>query len=295
MNLLKNEKYCGDCILQKTVTVDCISKTRKSNEGEAPMYIVENNHPAIISREKFNRTQEELSRRNVSAPKSKKNCITSTGKYSKYALPEVLKCAECGSRYRRCTWTARGKRQIMWRCINRLDFGKKYCTDSVTVKEPEVHAAIVRAINQFSQENESMYRTLMKATIGDAIGLNGGSDEIDLLTRRIEALNSRMLAMVNEAIQNGRDIESSEGEFKEISDQIEQLKKRIEAIQESQSGDSSYQERLNKIQDIIEHRAMHRQEYDDSIVRQMIECIKVHHDGKLTVIFGGGYEIEEAL
>ena len=295
MNLLKNEKYCGDCILQKTVTVDCISKTRKSNEGEAPMYIVENNHPAIISREKFNRTQEELSRRNVSAPKSKKNCITSTGKYSKYALTEVLKCAECGSRYRRCTWTARGKRQIMWRCINRLDFGKKYCTDSVTVKEPELHAAIVRAINRFSQENESMYRTLMKATIGDAIGLNGGSDEIDLLTRRIEALNSRMLAMVNEAIRDGRDIESSEGEFKEISDQIEQLKKRIEAIQESQSGDSSYQERLNKIQGIIEHRAMHRYEYDDSIVRQMIECIKVHHDGKLTVIFGGGSEIEEAL
>lgn len=55
MNILKNEKYCGDCILQKTVTVDCISKTRKKNEGEAPMYIVENSHPAIISREMFNR------------------------------------------------------------------------------------------------------------------------------------------------------------------------------------------------------------------------------------------------
>ena len=51
MNILRNEKYCGDCILQKTITVDCISKTRKANQGEAPMYIVENNHPAIISRE----------------------------------------------------------------------------------------------------------------------------------------------------------------------------------------------------------------------------------------------------
>ena len=40
---------------------------------------------------------------------------------------------------------------------------------------------------------------------------------------------------------------------------------------------------------------MHQYEYDDSVVRQMVECIKVHHDGKLTVIFGGGYEIEEAL
>ena len=100
LSVLRNEKYCGDCILQKSVTVDCISKTRKANEGEAPMYIVENNHPAIISRETYNRTQEELSRRNAITPKSKKNCITATGKYSRYALTEVLKCAECGSRYR---------------------------------------------------------------------------------------------------------------------------------------------------------------------------------------------------
>ncbi len=71
MNVLKNEKYCGDCILQKTVTIDCISKTRKKNEGEAPMYIVENSHPAIISREMFNRTQEELSKGRL-APRNRK-------------------------------------------------------------------------------------------------------------------------------------------------------------------------------------------------------------------------------
>ena len=293
LGLLKNEKYCGDCILQKTVTVDCISKTRKSNEGEAPMYIVENNHPAIISREKFNRAQEELSRRNVLTPKSKKSCITSTGKYSRYALTEVLKCAECGSRYRRCTWTSHGKKRVVWRCINRLDYGKKYCQESLTVKEESLHAAIVRALNRFSEENESTYLALMKATIGEALGLSGGSDEIGLLTRRIEALNSRMLSMVNEAIENGNDIESNEWEFKEISDQIEQLKKRIEAIEKSRSNDTSYHERLRKIQGIIDQREMHKYEYDDSIVRQMIECIKVHHDGKLTIIFGGGYEVEE--
>lgn len=67
-NILKNEKYCGDCILQKTVTIDCISKTRKANEGEAPMYMVQNNHPAIIDRKTFNRVQEEMSRRNAISP-----------------------------------------------------------------------------------------------------------------------------------------------------------------------------------------------------------------------------------
>ncbi|WP_322181499.1 recombinase family protein [Neglectibacter caecimuris] len=295
MSILKNEKYCGDCILQKTVTVDCISKTRKVNEGEAPMYLVENNHPAIISREIFNRTQEEISRRNVSAPKSSRNCITASGKYSKYALTEVLKCAECGSNYRRCTWTSHGQRRIVWRCVSRLDYGKKYCKDSITVFETALQEAIVRALNRFNAENESTYLTLMKATIGDAIGINGGSDEIDLLSRRIDALNKRMMSMVNETIQSGLDIESNEDEFKEISENIEQLKRRIDAIRESQIEDGRLADRLEQIQNIIDQREENKDQYDDSIVRQMIECIKVHKDGKLTIIFGGGYEIEEYL
>lgn len=123
LGILQNEKYCGDCILQKTVTVDCISKTRKKNEGEAPMYLVENGHPAIVSREVFNRVQEEISRRKALPPQSKKKAVTASGKYSKYALTEVLKCGECGSRYKRVTWTSSGKKQIVWRCVSRLDYG----------------------------------------------------------------------------------------------------------------------------------------------------------------------------
>ena len=295
MNILRNEKYCGDCILQKTVTVDCISKTRKVNQGEAPMYIVENNHPAIISREVFNRAQEELIRRQALQAKSDKTSITATGKYSKYALTEVLQCAECGSRYRRVTWTAHGRKKIVWRCISRLDYGTKHCKDSITVEEEALHGAVVRALNRFHAEDESTYLTLMKATIGEAIGINGGSEEIDLLTRRIDTLNKRMLDLVNETVAAGKDVESSEDEFKGISDQIEQLNRRIAAIQENVHKDGSRQARLEEIQSIIAKRSANETQYDDSIVRQMIECIKVHNDGRLTIIFGGGYEIEETL
>lgn len=293
--ILRNEKYCGDCILQKTVTIDCIAKRRKINEGEAPMYIVENNHPAIISREIFNRAQEELSRRNALTPKSAKCCITSSGKYSRYALTEILKCAECGSRYRRCTWTSHGRRRVVWRCMSRLDYGKKYCNDSETVPEVALQEAIVRALERFSAENEATYMTLMRATIGEAIGLNGSSDEIDLLTRRIEALNNRMLTMVNNAILNGDDIESSEADFKDISEEITQLNRRIESVRESQLGNEDLAERLAKIQETIDEREKNKGIYDEAIVRQMIECIQVHKGGKLTIIFGGGYEIEEHI
>lgn len=295
IRMLKNEKYCGDAILQKTVTIDPISKKRKANEGEAPMWLVENSHPAIVTREIFNKAQEESARRKAKAPVSQKSSMTASGKYSKYALTEVMICGECGSRYKRVTWNIRGKRRIVWRCISRLDYGKKYCTESITVDEQALQRAIVRALYRFNVEDEATYLMLMKSTIGEAIGINGSSDEIDLLERRIDALNKRMLDLVSLSVQEGDDAENHEDDFKNISTQIEQLTKRITAIRESESENVDFQARLKEIQDIIDKRRENKDIYDDSIVRQMVECIKVYHDGRLQIILGGGYELEEYL
>lgn len=291
LGILQNEKYCGDCILQKTVTVDCISKTRKKNEGEAPMYLVENSHPAIVSREVFNRVQEEISRRKALPPQSKKKAVTASGKYSKYALTEVLKCGECGSRYKRVTWTSRGKKQIVWRCVSRLDHGKKYCKDSITVKEGELQEAIVRAIRKFNEEDDSAYIALMKATLGDALGITGNNEEIEFLERRIEALNKRMVQIVSASVQAGESVEHHEDEFRRIAEEIDQLKRRIDAAHEKRKENPGEQERLKEIQATIDSRSASINVYDYTIVRQMIECIRVYHDGRLEIIFGGGYEI----
>ena len=295
-NILSNIKYTGDAILQQTITVDCITKTRIKNTGEeVPMYYVHNSHPAIISRELYNKAQEEKARRNTRTPKSLKTAITASGKYSKYALTDVLICGECGTRYRRCTWNIRGKKRIVWRCINRLENGTKYCKKSLTLDEEELHAAIVRAINRFNQEDSLSYMSLMTSTIGDAIGLNRNSNEIDLLKRRIDALNGRMVNLINGSIKDCEDIAAHETEFKEISDEIDQLQKCIVAIEQSESNDGSKQQRLDELQGIIQNRSENADKYDDSIVRQMIECIKTYSNGKLEIVFGGSHIINENI
>ena len=179
MNMLSNERYCGDAILQKSVTIDCIEKKRKKNTGEAPMYYVQNNHPAIIDRVTFNKVQEELARRKTKTPGSAKSSITSTGKYSRYALTDVLICGNCGTRYRRVTWSRNGVKRIVWRCISRLDYGKKYCSDSPTIMEDKLQEAIVRAVNKFNEQDSATYKALMRATISEALGLNGDPEEVD--------------------------------------------------------------------------------------------------------------------
>jgi len=295
MSMLSNERYCGDAILQKSVTLDCISKKRKKNTGEAPMYYVQNNHPAIIDRVTFNKAQEELARRKARTPASEKTAITASGKYSRYALTDVLICGECGTRYRRVTWSRNGVNRIVWRCINRLENGTKYCKKSLTVFEDKLHEAIVRAVNKFNEKDNATYKALMKATIREALGLNGDPEEVDLLERKIEALNKKMLDLVNESVQSGEGIEAHESEFISMSQEVELLRQRIAAIQELAIGNSEDENRIDQIQTIIAERENNRMKYDDTIVRQMIECIKVYPDGKLEIFFGGGYLIEEAI
>ena len=49
--ILRNEKYIGDALLQKTFTIDFLSKKRIKNNGTMPQYYVEGDHDAIISKE----------------------------------------------------------------------------------------------------------------------------------------------------------------------------------------------------------------------------------------------------
>lgn len=186
-------------------------------------------------------------------------------------------------------------KRIVWRCISRLDYGKKYCSDSPTIMEDKLQEAIVRAVNKFNKQDNATYKALMRATISEALGLNGDPEEVDMLERKVEALNNKMLALVNESVSSGDGIEAHESEFMTLSQETELLKQRIAAIQESTAKDNGEQSRLEQIQAIISERESKCMEYDDSIVRQMVECIKVYPGGKLEIIFGGGYLVEESV
>lgn len=269
--ILRNEKYIGDMLCQKTY------------------------HEAIITREQFNKAQEELLRRNTIAPKMSSRTISAQGRYSRYALTEILHCDECGSRYKRCTWAKLGVKKVMWRCVSRIEHGTQYCKHSPSIEESALHSAIVRAINRFNQENETTYRLLMKASLGDALGIGGSNEEMELLTRRIDTLNAKMMKLINDAVSEGRSIDDNEGEFKEISDEISQLNSRVSAIKELIANDESAKDRLESINAKVEELKDGITEYDDTIVRQMIECIKVYGDKRIEVIFGGGTSIIEEL
>jgi site-specific DNA recombinase len=152
------------------------------------MYYVRDNHPAIINRKTFNLAQEELTRRVSKRSPSLKNTITGRGKYSKYALSEVLHYGECGSKYKRCTWVHSGEKKIVWRCYSRIDYGTTSCKNSPSVDETVLKAAIVRAMSRFNREDFEQFHAIMKNSIAEAVGISVNSPEAEMLKGRIERI-----------------------------------------------------------------------------------------------------------
>ncbi|WP_445661710.1 recombinase family protein [Bacillus sp. FSL K6-3221] len=142
--ILQNEKCIGDALLQKTYTVDFLTKKRVVNNGHVPQYYVENNHEAIIPREIYLQVQEEMVRRaNIRNGKTGKKRVYS----SKYALSSIVFCNECEDVFRKVHWNNRGYRSIVWRCVSRLE-RKTHLCKAETIREDELHQAIVQAINE---------------------------------------------------------------------------------------------------------------------------------------------------
>lgn len=289
-SILTNEKYKGDALLQKTYIGDCISKKSKKNNGELPMYYVENNHPAIIERAVFDRVQEEISRRNSKKKVKQVGTKTELGKYSgKYALSEILYCGNCGTPYRRCTWSKNGKKKIVWRCISRLDYGKKYCKDSPSIEESILHNAIAEAITQKAHmENTDVDRICRHIEIyqnsQDTSSILAKQERLKTIQERINKLTD----MDSEAAQNG----DFDAQFESLYAEMYAIKEELEKIEKSKSKIETAADCAEEMTEVMKGLKNHPVEYNELVARQLIECIKVMSKDTLHIYFKDGVKIE---
>ena len=108
--VLSNETYMGDKLLQKTYSIDFLSKDRLKNHGEVPQFYVEQDHDAIIPPTTFKRVQDELERR--------KGCHA-TGKS---IFSGKIYCGECGEIYGSKVWHSNDPyRKVVWQCNGKYD------------------------------------------------------------------------------------------------------------------------------------------------------------------------------
>ena len=155
-NILQNEKYKGDVLLQKSFTVDFLTKRRKINEGELPQYYLEKVHPAIVSDRAFDLVQSEMNRRK--ALKLTYSCM--------WPLASKIVCGDCGSFYGK-KQMHRSSNQIryyaeFWRCNRFYDNHCKTARPRVEVVQRCFRIALAEQYAKYAEVVEICERVASK-------------------------------------------------------------------------------------------------------------------------------------
>ena len=116
LDMLKNEKYAGNALLQKKYVADHLTKARKLNHGQLPKYYAEGTHPAIIAPEVFEQARAKMERNRIA-----NGIACDAPQYS--AFTGKIVCDKCGKHYRRKV----SRSEVAWNCSTYLVYGKAQC------------------------------------------------------------------------------------------------------------------------------------------------------------------------
>lgn len=272
--ILRNEKYIGDALLQKTYTTDFLSKTRVKNNGIVPQYYVEGNHEAIIPKDIFLRVQDELVRRRVVK-------TSANGKKRSYScnhcFAQIVICGDCGEMFRRIHWNNRGCKSVVWRCISRLESTGLEC-HARTVNETVLENMVVQTINTLLGD-KSTFQAQLQQNIAKVIR-DAGKTTADGIDEQLMELQKELLKKAN-----------NKEAYDEIADQIFKLREHREKCTVDTAARDAQIERINDLQDYIKKQRTDLESFDETLVKRWLGQITVWDD-HFTVELKSGLKID---
>lgn len=282
LRILQNEKYCGDVLLQKTFTDNVLTGGPKKNTGQLPQYYIENNHEGIVTKQMYREVQAEIARRNSKSCANQRK--KKRGRYnSKYALSERLYCGECGSPYKRVTWNIHGRKEIVWRCVNRVTYGTKFCHNSPSVQEEALHQTLLRAIQNLADNYTEEVALQINGILHD---LQGGTTELEELQQKLADARQEFDRLLDLSLEC--DASFLDEKLKHASEEIDNLQKQIDQLTASQQKAANPDLQLTDSDFRIT-------EYSDTLVARIIERIDIVSANEIKIEFIGGYTVTAPL
>lgn len=281
--ILRNEKYVGDAILQKSYTVNCITHERRKNTGQKPMYLIQNCHVPIIDRKTYDLVRLELEKRSL----LKKAAEKSGKKYrSKYCLSQLLVCPFCGGYYKRTIWMLKGKKAGVWRCCSRLSGGG--CKKAFSYHEDVLHDAVVAAVNSIvgkadlfcAADKDS--RLLMDETEQQITDVN---NELAKIEQEREKLIGTVLD--DAFLQFSSEIKTLNDREAELFCKLKELKSKHYDIKRKMLKEEAARKQLRELRPI--------KKFDDDLIYRVISRIEAVGKDKLKITFYGGYSINQNI
>lgn len=275
-----NEKYKGDALLQKSYTVDFLTKKKKQNDGEIPQYYVEGNHEAIIAPAVFEAVQRELERRG-------KGLNRHSGVH---LFSGKIKCGQCGSWYGSKVWHSTDKyRQVIWQCNHKFDNDERCSTPHFT--DDEIKAYFVSAVNKLLPEKDRIIKAFdtIKSTVLDTSDLDA---EKKALEQEMVVISEMMQQSIYENARVALDQTEYQKRYDGLTERFGKAKARLEEVTAVISDKAN---RQATIEDFLkELQAMDGMvtEFDPMLWVSLVDFVTVYSKDDVQVTFKDGTEIQ---
>lgn len=196
--------------------------------------------------------------------------------------------------YKRCTWARNGVKRIVWRCVSRLEFGKKYCHNSPSMAEDKLHTAILTVLNRVVEASDGLQDELAE-TLRMVCTPEGDGNNLMELERNMEALTTRQNTLLDQVLAHMDDLTLTE-QLKALLEEKQHLQTRIDAAKKEAANRINEDSRMAELAAYLEEHLSGFQQYDDGIVRQLVERITVVDAETIRIKFRySDVEIEQAM
>ena len=180
----------------------------------------------------------------------------------------------------------------MWRCVSRLDYGKKYCHRSPTLDEVPLQQAIIAALNTVLPDLDGRIHQITEALEAEVIPFPGSGMSLGDIDRRLAELEAQFQRLLEKAAD---DPIAYGDRFKEILDEQTALKELRATILAESKEHAEADRRIRDAAGMLENAVPHIAEWDESAIRQLVAQVKVLSKNEISVTLKSGIEIRQSI
>jgi len=278
--ILSNERYVGDSKYQKTYRSTTVPFKQAKNRGEEDMFYASDTHDGIIPREDFDRVQALLQKRQTQFSKA-------TPGLNSYPLTSKVRCAECGSYFRRRVRSG----DIKWLCSKHYEDSK--ACDSLYYSEERIYDGFITMINKLRfGEEQILKQVISKLELASAL-YKKNNKAARAISESIADLNSKIVMLEQLHSKGYLASEVYQSQAREIRNQITALKSDRQDAFESRIQDMLIS--VRKLQDLLDEIEEPLDEFNEKLFMETVTEMTINNKDELIIKLIGGLEFTELI
>ena len=274
--VLKNERYIGDALFQKSYVTETLPHVKKRNYGEKQKYYAENVNPPVVDKDIFHKVQVLLLSRH-------RDFVS-----NEYALSGKICCGKCGATYKH----RNRKSGAYWIC-RKHDVNASDCENG-SIPKSKIYLAFIRLCNKLWHNYKVILTPLQTALQDLKLRKFSGQTQVMDIHKEVAKLREHTHVLARLKTKGFLDEAKYIEQTNELNVKISKLQSELKKLTRSDDEDETL-DQIEMLIDFFERRDKPITEFEESAFESIVEKIVVIDQHELEFHLIGGIKFKENI